>query len=163
MTARGNTVRTVVAAAIVVSAFLFLDFFIPVLSWGPRPDFLTFAASGSCIGQLNLVAAWAAIARGNLAVRLPWAFLLTTLIWYALILGNRLHNRYLALEDAMFLGVTLFGGCLAAQAPLWAASRLAGVRLPAFGAPFCRVRCSYAPLWDGACTARCSPPSRSLC
>ncbi|MEQ8788240.1 MAG: hypothetical protein RIC55_18170 [Pirellulaceae bacterium] len=123
-----EAVRTVIAATLVVAGLLLVDFFVPTLfTWGE--SFGAFLAIGFCIGQLNLVATWAALARGNPALRLPWAFLLTILLWYSLVVGNRVHNRYFSLGEAIFLGALLVSGCLVAQIPLWIASRVAGVRL----------------------------------
>lgn len=139
MTPRDETVPAAVAAivvaAIVVAAFLFVDLSIPRLFERPHqfPNWLmqmfSAAALGLCIGQLNLVATWAVFAPGNLALRLPWALLLTVLIWYALILGNRAYNPQFTLEEAVIAGMALIGGSLGAQVPLWIASRLAHVRL----------------------------------
>ena len=45
---------------------------------------------GICIGEVNLIATWAALASGNVLLRLPWSMLLGVIMWYALIIGNRM-------------------------------------------------------------------------
>ena len=76
---------------------------------------------------------------GRVIVRLPWSLLLATLMWYALVIGNRTrgifdfsntiyHGSFRA-EDALLLGLILLAGVVVVQIPLWIASRLLRWRL----------------------------------
>ena len=85
--------------------------------------------AGLCIGQVSLIAIWAVLAPGNLVVRLPWAILLSTATWYALVLGNRAATSRFIAPDAIFLGAVVFSSVAAAQVPLWIAKKAFGWRL----------------------------------
>ena len=122
------------ATAAIVLAFLAADFFTP--GWfdgsdGPREYGLAFML-GVCIAQVNLTATWAALAPGNVALRLPWSLLLTVLMWYGLVLGNQCHGHPMRLEEALTLGAVLLGGVVIAQCPLWIAGRVFHWRLVAW-------------------------------
>jgi hypothetical protein len=125
--ARRNRPRRWLVAAGLIGGFLVLDVLLP---WGERrlPDLACVAMLGVCIAEFNLIAAWAALAPGNVFVRLPWSLLLTVLIWYALILGNRLVDPF-DLDDACLLGTSLLGGAMVAQFPVWIAGRFFRWRL----------------------------------
>ncbi|MHC4177116.1 MAG: hypothetical protein ACYSWU_06400 [Planctomycetota bacterium] len=119
-----------IAAGIIVCAFLVVDFVTPTL-WGPDPEWLLMVPLGICIGQVNLIATWAALAPGNFVVRLPWSLLLGVLMWYSLVLGCRVAEEYRSfyLNEAVVLGIVLLFGILVAQVPLWIARKLFRWRL----------------------------------
>lgn len=80
-------------------------------------------AIGMFFGQLNLIGTWAAVSAGNIMVRLPWAILLTILVWVSYVVG-RSHSPYN--DDhamALIAGWYLAFSCLIIQLPLWIASR----------------------------------------
>ena len=79
---------------------------------------LSWSALGIGIAQPTLIATWAALAPGNLVVRLPWALTLVAAMWCALVLGSR---PGVVREDAALLGVLLLAGNVFAQVPLWIA------------------------------------------
>ena len=114
-------------SGIVIYAFLLLDFVTPY-EFHAGADWRTFVLVGICIGQVNLIAAWAVLAPGNLVVRLPWSLLLTLAMWYALVLGNRV-SHLTAVEDAILLVAVLLAGVTIAQVPLWIAKKVFGWRL----------------------------------
>lgn len=116
-----------IAAGAVVFAFLVFDFFTP--RW-IRDDWIAWVLVGICIGQVNLIAAWAALAPGNVVLRLPWSLLLGMFMWYALVLGNRASN-HLTPEGAAILGIVVLGGLAVLQIPLWIAGRAFRWRLVA--------------------------------
>jgi hypothetical protein len=105
---------------VLLVAFLLVDFATPRW-WSSGPEPTSVLALGVCIGQVNLIAAWAAIGPGNLAVRLPWSAALGLMMWYALVLGGRVAQPCCSLDDAAVLGVALLGWLLIAQVPLWVA------------------------------------------
>ncbi len=117
-------------SAAVIGVFLVIDFMTPyTLGAGPDTDnWWMIGMLGICIGQVNLIAAWAVLAPGNLVVRLPWSLLLAMAMWYALVLGFRVF-RYFGLEDAILLGTVLLAGVTIAQVPLWIAKRVFRWRL----------------------------------
>lgn len=117
------------AAGVLICGFLLVDYVTPWLFGGGLDDLPSVVCLGLCIGQVNLIATWAALAPGNIILRLPWALLLGVLMWYSLVLGARVENEHLAPEQAITLGIVLFGGIVAAQAPLWVARRRFGWRL----------------------------------
>jgi hypothetical protein len=78
---------------------------------------------GICIGQANLIAAWAAFAPGSFFVRFPWAMFLAVLGWYALVIGLRWEDARFRREDALVLGAIALVGVTAAQIPLWIAAK----------------------------------------
>jgi len=107
-------------AGVVVCAFLVIDFITPLV-WETNEEWIMAVALGICIGQINLIATWAALAPGNAALRLPWAMLLGVLMWYAIVLGCRVAIGHYRLEDAVFLGIILLADIIATQIPLWIA------------------------------------------
>lgn len=122
-----------IGAGIVVWAFCLIDFFSPMCI-GDRPEWPAMIVIGICIGQINLIATWAALAPGNVVVRLPWALLLAVLMWYGLVLGIRWTSAdhpysHFSLADAVVLAIFLFVGVAAAQIPLWIAGRVFRWRL----------------------------------
>ena len=121
--------RKWIAAGIIVCVFLVADFVTPFI--GPLgPDLPGMIMLGICIGQVNLIATWAALAPGNVVVRLPWVFLLSVLMWYSLVLGVRATgDEYFGLEEAVLLAMFLLVGVVSAQGPLWIARRLFRWRL----------------------------------
>ncbi len=124
---------------ILIAGFLGLDFALPLLFPGSHagdPAVLLAVLFGSCIGQINLIAVWAALAQGNFVVRLPWSALLVTMMWYALILGNRMTwDTFFHLYDAVLLGAFLLAGIVTAQIPLWIARKVFRWQLISRGAP----------------------------
>jgi hypothetical protein len=114
--------------AVIVCGFLVVNLVTP-FSFNGGPEWPLAIALGICIGQINLTATWAALAPGNIVVRLPWALLLNVLMWYALVLGNRWESPYFSLAEAVQLGVILLGALIVAQIPLWVAGRVFRWRL----------------------------------
>jgi len=111
-----------IAAGAVVFVFLAFDFAAPPPLTGLTDNWLVAAIGfGICIGQINLIATWAALGPGNIMVRLPWSILLSVLMWDSLVLGNRAINNSYSLSDAAFLGCILLVAIIAAQLPLWIA------------------------------------------
>jgi hypothetical protein len=108
-------------SAAVICTFLALDFATP-LALGPPNEWLAAILSGVCIGEMSLIAVWAALAPGNIVVRIPWSLLLGTAMWFALELGNRTEGDF-PREAAISMGVILLGGMMAMQIPLWIAKK----------------------------------------
>jgi hypothetical protein len=105
-------------SAVLIAVFLALDFVTPyVFRDGPEFRWWMVVLLGTCVGQVNLIATWAALAPGNFVVRLPWSFLLATALWYALLLGG----RFARLDEALIVGAILYFWVGAAQVPLWIA------------------------------------------
>ena len=123
-----TTARKWIAAGIIVGVFLVADFVMPMME-GSRPNWATCIMIGIYIGQINLIATWAALAPGNVVLRLPWAFLLSVLMWYSRVLGMRAASGYYRLESAVVLGAFLLLGTASAQLPLWIGGRLFRWRL----------------------------------
>jgi hypothetical protein len=121
-------VRNVVIIAALIGGFLSVNVMTPS-EWGGDSKVLTAILMGICIGQLNLIATWAALAPGNFMVRLPWSLLLAVLMWYALVVGNRIERSYFDGSDAIFLGSILLFGLLVALIPLGIAARVFRWRL----------------------------------
>ncbi len=118
-----------VVLSTLIGGMLLVDYATP---WALREssDWIQAVVLGICIGQLNLIAIWAALGPGNIVLRLPWSVLLTVFMWYALVLGLRRWGR-VELDDAVLLGVVLLGAAVVLQIPLWIASRSSGWRLTA--------------------------------
>jgi hypothetical protein len=126
--------RMVIAA--ILAAFLAGDAVVPAVfpPWSSGDlwaEGVSVMSMGAVVGQINLIAIWAAMAMGNVFLRLPWAMLLTVLMWYGIVLGNRVGTYGPNFNDACVLGCILFEGVIAAQIPLWIASRLFRWRLAA--------------------------------
>lgn len=117
-----------IVTAIIVCAFLFVDLLSP-WTFDSHSEVLMVITLGICIGQLNLIATWAALAPGNVVVRLPWSLLMAVFMWYALVAGNRFTSRYYGLGEAVELGLILLFGVLVALVPLWIAGRVFRWRL----------------------------------
>jgi hypothetical protein len=109
-------------SAAVIAAFLVVDYLTPYVM-KPVENWRAFVLIGICVGQVNLIAAWAVLAPGNLVVRLPWAILLAMAMWYALMLGGRAAH-FITTQDAILVGVILLGGAVIAQIPLWISKRV---------------------------------------
>jgi hypothetical protein len=107
--------------------------------YGDVWEFLIAALLGLTVGQVNLNAIWAALAPGRVLLRLPWSIFLATLMWYALVLGNRtrywwdeffsIYSSNMDMGDAIVLGLVILAGVIVLQAPLWGMSRGFGWRL----------------------------------
>jgi hypothetical protein len=121
-------VRNVVIIAALIGGFLSVNVMTPS-EWGSDSKVLMAILAGICIGQLNLIATWAALAPGNFIVRLPWSLLLAVLMWYALVVGNRIERSYFDGSDAILLGMNLLFGLLVALIPLGIAARVFRWRL----------------------------------
>lgn len=102
---------------------LIVDFFCPLFAFrGPDQMFVQMIVLGICVAQVDLIAVWATLGGGRWIVRLPWAVLLATLMWFGMVWGNRVaHPSTFQAEDALQLGVVLLGGIFVAQVPLWIA------------------------------------------
>ena len=119
------------ACAALIAGFLLVDFLTPQVS--PNPDSHVSEAifcllMGLCIAQVNLLATWAVLAPGNIVVRLPWALLLSMLMWFALVLGRRIAVGMRS-SDSVVLGVVLLTGSVLLQVPLWIAKKLFAWRM----------------------------------
>jgi len=112
--------RRWVVLGVMVCAFLGVDLITPS-AFGPNAEYLLAILLGICIAEVNLIAMWAVLAPGNVVVRLPWALLLGALMWYSLVLGNRVHSAHFPRHDAVLLGVILLLGVVVAQIPMWIA------------------------------------------
>ncbi len=109
---------------ILIAGLLGVDFAAGLFFPSNGPEILGAVLLGSCIGQINLIASWAALAQGNVVVRLPWALLLGAMMWYALILGNRMRLSSFSLDESILCGVFLLAGIVIAQIPLWIAGKV---------------------------------------
>ena len=110
-------------AGVLICAFLAIDALTPaVLNWRPGWEWLQAILLGFCIAQVNLIALWAALAPGNIIVRISWSMLLGAAMWYALILGER-SSASMIFGDAIFLGLILLTGLIVLQIPLWIAKK----------------------------------------
>ena len=127
--AHRTDVRNGAVTVLMVCSFLFLNFVTPWAFDHRGTQAVLFALLGVCIGQLNLIATWAALAPGNIALRLPWSLLLAVFMWYALVAGNRIMAGGFGHEEATLLGLILLFGMLVALIPLWIARHLFGWRL----------------------------------
>ena len=97
--------RIWILLAVLIAGHLLVDFIVPVLFFrGDQAQWLLAAMLGLCIGQINLIGVWAAMAPGRVMLRLPWTIFLTTLMWYALILGNRLRKFLAEFEHDYIYG-----------------------------------------------------------
>lgn len=135
MLERGEiTVLKWIVTAGIICAFLVANIFTPMMSEPGDDAWVFFITLGICIGQINLIATWAALAPGNIMLRLPWSLLLAVLMWYSLVLGNRIEHRSFDLDEAVTLGVTLLFAVVVAQIPLWIAGRVFRWRLVSWAA-----------------------------
>jgi hypothetical protein len=123
----GRPVTWSVSGALIL-VFLVVDFITPQLL-GPRAsEWWLPALGGILVAEVNLIAIWAVLAPGNIVVRLPWAILLSTAMWYALVLGAR-EREHLFLTAALGMGAVVFFTVAVAQVNLWIAKKAYGWRL----------------------------------
>ena len=124
--------------ALLIAGHLVVDLMVPhMFMFGPDAEWLLAGVMGLCVGQITLIGVWAAMAPGRVILRLPWSMLLATLMWYALVIGNRTRGLFdspwaygtFRAEDALLLGLILLAGVVVVQIPLWIASRLLRWRL----------------------------------
>jgi hypothetical protein len=122
--------RNAAVTTLVVCGFLLFDFFAPTFV-RDGGDWVGICIFGIFIAQLNLIAVWAALAPGNVILRVPCSLLLCLLMWYSLLLGNYVaHGRHpFGRSDALFLGAVLVAGEIATQVPMWIAGSVFGWRL----------------------------------
>lgn len=121
--------RWIVTAGI-TCGFLALNLFTPLLEDVFLFDeWLFLIAVAICVAQINLIATWAALAPGKIMLRLPWSLLLAVLMWYSLVLGNRLESRYFGRDDAIVLGLVILFAVVVTQIPLWIAGKVLGWHL----------------------------------
>ena len=128
MNSENRNFRNLLVTMLVICAFLGVNVLTPAVSRSHEPWLLAIML-GICISQLNLIATWAALAPGNFMVRLPWSLLLAVLMWYALVVGNRIEHRGFDRGSALFLGLVLLMGLLVALIPLVIAARFFRWRL----------------------------------
>jgi hypothetical protein len=121
-------VKWIVTAGI-VCMFLAINFLTPMLLDAPIDEWIFLVAIAICVAQINLIGTWAALAPGNIMLRLPWCLLLAVLMWYSLVLGNRIESQYFSHEDALTLGLVLLFAVVVAQIPLWIARKVFRWRL----------------------------------
>jgi hypothetical protein len=117
------TVRKWIVTAGIVCAFLVINLFTPTLMDLPHNRWFFVVAISICVAQINLIATWAALAPGNVMLRLPWSLLLAVLMWYGLVLGNRIENQYFTRGEAILLGLVILFAVIVSQIPLWIAGR----------------------------------------
>lgn len=122
-----------IVVANILSAFLVADFVLPLIRQGHAHAWFATILIGICIGQSNLIAVWAALAPGNMVVRVPWAILMSVMMWYAVVLGAKATDDPKALDSSVRLGVVLLGGVAVALGPLWLARRVCRWRLVSAG------------------------------
>jgi hypothetical protein len=121
-------VRNLLVTGAVICTLLGANVLTP-LAFRSNSDWLVAIMLGIGIGQLNLIATWAALAPGNFLVRLPWSLLLTVWMWQALIVGNRMQFSGFPRAQAVLLGMVLLFGLFVAMAPLAIAARFFRWRL----------------------------------
>jgi hypothetical protein len=118
--------RQLVALAVMAVIGLGADAIVtPTLNTGEDEYAQLFVMSislGLLIGQINLISIWAALAPGRLVVRLPWALLLTAVMWAMVCI--EFNRRGVAAESHYQAGLILVCAQLAAQTPLWAGAKI---------------------------------------
>lgn len=123
--------RQLAILAGLIICFLLADVLLPSTLDANSRDYiesvLMGVSIGVCIGQINLISVWAALAPGRLVVRLPWALLLTVIMWSAVCLGLNWEGSLA--DDYYQAGVMLCCAQLAAQTPLWIGARIWDWRL----------------------------------
>jgi hypothetical protein len=115
------------ACVAIACAFLVADFVAPQLPYRIW-QWLEAVLVGLCIAQVNLIAVWAALAPGNIVLRISWSFLLGMTMWYALLLGGRAYT-FCDRSDAIVLGAVLLAALAILQFPLWVAKKVFRWRL----------------------------------
>ncbi|MCE5268683.1 MAG: hypothetical protein LLG00_12435 [Planctomycetaceae bacterium] len=112
---------------ILFAAFLGVDYATPQVFDTELAESFFAVCLGLCISQINLIAVWAALAPGNIVLRLSWSSLLTLMMWYTLLAGSMGTTGQFPLVsnlcDALVLGGILLAGVLILQVPLWAAKK----------------------------------------
>jgi hypothetical protein len=118
-----------VACAIAISAFIAVDFATGLMTYrGNQWEWPLAVFVGLCIAEVNLIAVWSSLAPGNIVTRLSWSLLLAAAMWYALVLGVRIHHP-MQFPDAVVLGISLLGSVIVLQVPLWIAKKVFRWRL----------------------------------
>jgi hypothetical protein len=124
------TVLKWIATAGITCAFLVINLFTPLLdNVFFFDEWLFLIAVAICVAQINLIATWAALAPGNIMLRLPWSLLLAVLMWYSLVLGNRIESHFFDRDEAIVLGMIILIAVVVAQVPLWIAGKALGWQL----------------------------------
>jgi hypothetical protein len=80
-------------------------------------------------GQTTLAASWTALGPGPLRWRLPLSLLWISSLPAAIAINGCVHQRISVAEDAVVIGICIFGQWTIAQAPLWALAIWLGLRL----------------------------------
>ncbi len=128
-----NARREFAIVAALIVALLLINVAVGFAAEEWRPDEGLFVAIamglliGQYIGQLNLISVWAAVTSGSVIVRLPWAMLLTVLMWGTLVFGKYVEGSWdpnIPGDSTILYGFLLAFGCLVTQIPLWIASRV---------------------------------------
>lgn len=92
-------------------------------------------SGGILIGQLNLLAVWSAFSKGALVTRIPACILIVVMMWSSVCIGDHLSGLFSESRNwqtsasSTLLLLSLMGGSLVTQLPLWVASRVSGWRL----------------------------------
>jgi hypothetical protein len=119
------------ALAALIVVFLIADVILTSALDASASDFIESAVMsislGLCIAHINLISIWAALAPGRLMVRLPWALLLTVIMWAAICL--EFNRRNVPVDVHYKAGLILLCAQLAAQSPLWIGAKFWGWRL----------------------------------
>jgi hypothetical protein len=119
----------IVACAIAVGLFIGVDFATGLMTYrGNQWEWPLAVFVGLCIAEVNLIAVWSSLAPGNIVTRLSWSLLLAAAMWYALVLGVRIHHP-MQFPDAVVLGISLLGSVIVLQVPLWIAKKVFRWRL----------------------------------
>lgn len=126
-------------AAAMTLGFLFCDFLLPSFLVAVSDNNVVVAGLlfGTCVAQINLIATASVLVVGHVLFRLAGALVPLTLIWYALILGNRIlvDEAYLFLsvrwgrKEVVELAGYLVVGLLASQGVMWVVGRTQRWRL----------------------------------
>jgi len=87
------------------------------------PSFVYAFVGGAAVGQVALLATWAALGPGRLMQRVPVVSMLTVLFWYAVLLSGMLGVATFSADESIALGLVVFGGFVLFQSPLWLVRR----------------------------------------
>ncbi|TVS20913.1 MAG: hypothetical protein EA424_01580 [Planctomycetaceae bacterium] len=122
-----NNLRNLFVTGVLICVFLGVNVLTP--GYWLRANWVSVVVAGFWISQLTLVVTWPALAPRNFSVRLPWSLLLLVFMWYALVIGNRMANRFYNSTTALVLGLILLSGWLFAVIALRIVARVLGWQL----------------------------------
>jgi len=129
---------------LLVGGHLLFTFMLPILweeavglamgSEGPLMCFFV-PMFGGAVGQVTLLAVWAAFGPSRLIDRGPLVVFTVGLMWYALLLGTTIVESGMPGPWAISLGLVIVVGFLVLQAPLWVMRRDFGWSVTLAGMP----------------------------